>query len=171
MDRKRTKEIKPAVTPAWAPWAGLIGRWAVGLVFIASGLIKAGGPAEEFAVVITAYRLVSPDTALTMASLLPFAEIVLGFALIAGLHTRLTARACGGMLIMFILALLSLKARGLTIPNCGCFGSSIHLSPFQAIGLDSFLLIGAVLASRFGDLRLSLDNWIAAGTSDAKAGS
>ncbi len=143
-----------------AAWAPLAARLAVGGVFVLSGAMKAALPPEEFSTIIEAYRLIdSADATLFLAALLPWAEIVLGFALIFGYAARPSAAAAGALLVMFIGAIASTKLRGLELPDCGCFGFKWHPGPTQALILDAVLLACAALAYKKGPGPFSLDRW------------
>ncbi|MDD5656861.1 MAG: DoxX family membrane protein [Elusimicrobia bacterium] len=162
MDRQDSPDRPIGAAPG--SWAGLLARLVLGLVFVASGTMKASAPAEEFALVIEYYRLVpSADLILIIAAFLPWFELLTGYALILGFLVRPAALAAGAMNLVFILAILSTKARGLELPNCGCFGWGLHPTPNQTLALDFFLAAAAVQAFRKGAVRLSLDNWRGAG--------
>lgn len=139
--------------------AVLAARLAAGALLVYSGALKASAPAEEFAVVIETYQLLPPGSATTLAALLPWAEILLGWALLLGWMTRAAAAGAAGLFGMFVLALLSTKARGIDLPNCGCFGGVIMPKPSVMIVIDLVLLGLAVLAFRRGPAGPSLDNW------------
>lgn len=144
-------------------WAGLAARVLVGLVLVFSGTLKASSPAEEFAVVIESYRLVPPEAALTLAALMPWAELLVGFSMILGYLTRAAAAAAGGLLLTFIAALASTKLRGIVLPHCGCFGEGVHLSATATLLMDTALAGLAVLAYRRGESGWSLDRWAGMG--------
>jgi uncharacterized membrane protein YphA (DoxX/SURF4 family) len=144
-------------------WAGLAARVALGLTLVFAGASKRAVPVEEFAVVIDAYAVVSPDAAQSIAALLPWAELLLGFSLLGGFMTPFAGAAAGALFVGFLGALLSTKARGFELPNCGCFGSNIHMSTSVTMAMDAILLACAVLAARYGRRRLSLDNWSSQG--------
>ena len=152
---------KTAASPGGpAPLIGLAARAALGLVLIVSGVLKAAAGPEEFAVVIEGYQLIpSQDLILALAAFLPWLEVFLGFALLTGYLTRWTAIGAGALLGVFILALGLAQARGLILPNCGCFGPGWHATPGQATALDSFLLLCSFAAFRSGAALASLDNW------------
>lgn len=155
MDRK-TPEGKALAAPAWP---ALAARLAVGAVLIGAGALKAAAPAEEFAVIIEAYGLVSMDAAMTLAAFLPWIELLAGWSLLLGLFSRAAAAVAGAQFSVFIIALLSLKARGIELPNCGCFGGGLHPSPSQTLLLDAAMLAACLWLWRRGPGRLSLDNW------------
>ncbi|MFA6002766.1 MAG: MauE/DoxX family redox-associated membrane protein [Elusimicrobiota bacterium] len=142
------------------PWLGIAARMLVGLVLVMSGTYKAAAPPEEFALVIDAYRMIpSADLIQAMAVFLPWLELLVGFALILGYFTRHCAVAAAGMFGVFITAILSIKLRGIDLPNCGCFGFGFHPQPLQTAIMDALLFGAALLAYRHGPDRLSLDNW------------
>ena len=140
-------------------WLGLCSRIAIGAVLIAAGLMKASSPAEEFSVVIQAYQIVSPSSALTLATFLPWIEVFLGFCLLLGFQTRASAAASGALFAGFLCALASTKARGIELPNCGCFGAGMHSSITEALCLDAVLLLCAFFAYQRGSQKPSLDAW------------
>lgn len=142
----------------WAV-AGLIARLAIGGVLIVAGTSKLSAPPEEFAVVIESYDLVSPDAAQTLAAFLPWGELLLGFALIFGFFTPAASLLSGAMFVSFIGALLSTKARGIELPNCGCFGGSFHPKPSVTMLMDAVLVLAAYAAFFHGSRLWSLDNW------------
>jgi uncharacterized membrane protein YphA (DoxX/SURF4 family) len=159
MDRKATQAVNGAPSRGRTAWLGLVARLLLGLMFVVSGASKRSAPAEEFAVVIENYDLVSTDAAQSVSALLPWVELLVGFALIFGFLTPQASAAAGAMLLVFVLALLSTKARGLDLPNCGCFGGRFHPAPMTMAALDALMTGAAFLSLRHGAKRLSLDNW------------
>jgi uncharacterized membrane protein YphA (DoxX/SURF4 family) len=145
------------MTPRQA--AGLAARVIVGAVLIYAGATKAAAPAEEFALVIQSYSVVPLEVALPMAGLLPWLEMLVGWALLLGVETSGAAAVAGAMFAMFLLALGSVVARGIPIPNCGCFGDSMHFTPVQALLFDSVMGALSWTAFRFGAGPASLDGW------------
>ena len=118
----------------------LLLRMIVGGVFIYAGAIKAIDPAQ-FAKDVDNYRLLPSTAAVAAVALyLPWLEILAGTALAAGVWHRGASLLIGGMLIAFIIALVSAWARGLDI-NCGCFGHGVNKSNYPlALLLDAALL-------------------------------
>jgi uncharacterized membrane protein YphA (DoxX/SURF4 family) len=137
----------------------LIARLFVGAVLVYAGASKAAAPTEEFALVIGAYDLVPPSMAQSMAGLLPYLELLVGWALILGVQVRMAGAAAGVMTGAFLFAIGSVIARGIPIPNCGCFGESMHFTPAHAFFFDCVLAAAswAVFSSEAGPL--SLDSW------------
>lgn len=151
--------IPPA---ARAPLA-LAARLVVGCVLVYAGATKAAGPAEEFAYVISAYGMLPPDALPLAARLLPWAELLLGWALILGWQARAAATASGALFVAFLFALVGTKARGIELPNCGCFGDAIHFTMAQAIAFDSLMLALCWLARSHAPGLAALDAWADAG--------
>ena len=101
---------------------------------------------------------------MSLAAILPWIELFIGCSMLVGYMTRAVAAVSFFMLGTFIFALSSVLLRGISLPNCGCFGFGWHPSPGQTLGMDIVLLVLAVFAFRHGSKRLSLDNWIAEGS-------
>lgn len=145
------------------PALGLVARLLVGAVLVYAGATKAAGPAEEFAIVIGSYDFLPRDMVLTVATFLPWVELLLGWALILGFRLKEAAAACGALFGVFLLTLLSVKAKGIELPNCGCFGDGIHLTLTQGLLADSVLAGLCWLAWKSAPARLSLDSWTEGG--------
>lgn len=166
--RRPAQEPAPAAEPAdrRVMIAAAAARALLGLVFLYSAWHKVSAPAEEFAVVIESYRLpgLGAGLVLPLARLIPLVELFLGLALVAGYGVRTFAAAGGGLLLLFIAAIGSTVARGIPLDNCGCFGGGVHLTPGQAMGLDTMLAGLSYFAYRFGGACAPLDAWIEKGT-------
>ena len=65
------------------------------------------------------------------------------------------------MFACFLGALISTKARGIELPNCGCFGAIFHVPLLATMIMDAFMLAAAGVSFSRGAQRLSLDNWSA----------
>ncbi|MFA5138431.1 MAG: MauE/DoxX family redox-associated membrane protein [Elusimicrobiota bacterium] len=143
---------------------GAASRILVGAVLLYSGLQKSAVPAEEFASIIDFYRLLPEGYSLVLASVLPALEVLVGLALVTGYLCRYAALAGGSMSLMFIGALGSTIFRGIPLPDCGCFGKLVHLTPWQAVGLDSGLVCLSYLAYRSAHAYAWVDSWVERGT-------
>ena len=75
-----------------------------------------------------AYELLPISIANFFGYVLPWFEVGLGALLILGVATRLSAFFAGSLMILFILAISSAWARGLSI-DCGCFGGGGQVAP------------------------------------------
>lgn len=139
--------------------AGLAARLIVGAVLVYAGASKVSAPAEEFALVIQSYDVVPVSVALPMAGLLPWVELLVGWALLLGVETPAASGAALAMFGVFLTALVSVIARGIPIPNCGCFGDAAHFTPHQALLFDSVMGALSWAAFRSGSGPVSLDSW------------
>lgn len=139
--------------------AGLAARLLVGAVLVYAGASKAAAPAEEFALVIGAYDVVPTSVALPLAGLLPWVELLIGWALLLGVETPAAAAAAGALTAIFLAAIGSVLVRGIPIPNCGCFGDAMHFTPLHAFLFDSVLAALCWTAFKAGPDPLSLDRW------------
>jgi uncharacterized membrane protein YphA (DoxX/SURF4 family) len=101
-------------------WLSLAARLALGGVLVFAGGLKISDPNAAIRAV-TAYRLLPSDVATFVGYGLPFFEIMLGLLLMVGLATRASAATAGVLMVVFMAAVSSAWARGLSI-DCGCFG-------------------------------------------------
>ena len=125
-------------------------RIALGALFIFAGTLKALDP-TAFLKSIENYQMLPHLAAGAAAYYLPYLEIFCGTAL---LLRRLHAGALallGGILLVFIAALLTAWVRGLEI-DCGCFGAGDGKAHYGlALARDLALLAGiGFLAWRSG---------------------
>lgn len=145
------------------PAAGVAARLILGGVLVYAGATKAAGPAEEFALIIANYDLLPREMVLTAATFLPWVELFIGWALILGLRLRVAAACAGALFAGFLFALITVQAKGIELPNCGCFGDAVHFTPLQASLFDLCLGALAWLSWKSAPAPLSLDRWADAG--------
>jgi len=110
------------VTPREAlthPWLTVRTQIALGLFFVVAALPKLADP-PSFAHMIYNYRLTPGPLVNVSALVLPWAELLLGLALICGIWRRTAALLVGALLALFILAISVNLLRGNAI-DCGCF--------------------------------------------------
>jgi uncharacterized membrane protein YphA (DoxX/SURF4 family) len=112
-----------------APWISTAARLVVGLVLLVAGALKVIDPASSVAAV-AAYELVPAWAERLIGWGLPFVELALGLLLVAGLFTRPVALTAGMLIVVFVVAVISAAARGLSI-DCGCFGGGGQVAPGQ----------------------------------------
>jgi uncharacterized membrane protein YphA (DoxX/SURF4 family) len=139
--------------------AGLAARLIVGAVLIYAGATKASAPAEEFALVIQSYDVLPLTVSLPLAGLLPWLELIVGWALLLGVETTTAAATASALFGLFLAALVSVIARRIPIPNCGCFGDALHFTPAQALLIDSAMCALSWVAFRGDAGPASLDSW------------
>lgn len=130
-------------------WFGLFARLTLGGVIFVAGALKVTTPYKA-AAAMRAYELLPIGIANVFGVALPWFEVGLGALLILGVATRLSALFAGSLMILFILAISSAWARGLSI-DCGCFGGGGQVEPGEAKYLQEIIrdfglaLLGAYL--------------------------
>ncbi|HBA59850.1 MAG TPA: hypothetical protein DCZ92_03330 [Elusimicrobia bacterium] len=139
---------------------GLLARLAVGGVFVYSGVIKAMSPAEEFAYAIESYKVIGAGPALWAAYAVPWIELYAGLLLAFGIFTRRSALFIAAMLVFFELLLGQAWLRHLPITSCGCFGSAGSNSIGREFMQNLALLVLLWPAAR--SRRLSADETVGA---------
>ena len=101
------------------PWLTVRTQIALGLFFVVAALPKIADP-PSFAHMVYNYRLL-PGPLVNLASLtMPWAELLMGVALICGIWRRTAATLVGALLVVFIVAISINLLRGNAI-DCGCF--------------------------------------------------
>lgn len=116
-------------------------RCALAGVFLWSGISKAIDPAS-FLTDIESFQLLPYRWAWLISIWLPFLEITTAGTL---LTTRLWAQAgaivIGGMLLVFLAAIISAWSRGLSL-SCGCFGASTEPASYPWLVTRDIILLG-----------------------------
>jgi uncharacterized membrane protein YphA (DoxX/SURF4 family) len=141
-------------------WFGLVARLVTGGVWIAAGALKLPDPYESVRAV-RAYDLLPEAVVPTVGLLLPIVEVVLGAALVLGLLTRGAGVVSALLLVLFIVGIASVWARGIEI-QCGCFGNggaragASSAYPWE-IARDVGLLLLSVFLVWLPRTRLALD--------------
>jgi uncharacterized membrane protein YphA (DoxX/SURF4 family) len=126
----------PATRPpvAWADWALLACRLAVGAIFVLAGVAKLVNPGS-FGAALIAYSILPVDLVRWVALIFPWIEVVVGAMLIVGLFTRFAAWSAIALLLMFCVVIGQALLRGLSLDDCGCFGGIVEAVPQLAIVL------------------------------------
>ncbi|YAL81954.1 MauE/DoxX family redox-associated membrane protein [Dermacoccaceae bacterium W4C1] len=106
--------------PRTADLIGTLLRLVLGIVLIVAAGLKLENLAESRSAT-RAYELLPVEVANLVGTILPFAELTAGVLLVLGLLTRGSAIVAGVLMLVFIGAVSSAWARGLSI-DCGCFG-------------------------------------------------
>ena len=120
----------------------LAARWILGLTFIYASLHKILSPAD-FAKIVYGYSLFPEIFINLIAIIIPFLELVAGFALIIGFYPRSAAITINGLLLAFIVAKTINLIRGHEF-DCGCFSGGqggYSNSPKVTIARDIFYFI------------------------------
>ncbi len=102
----------------------------LGATLIAAGGLKAFVPAEA-ASAVAAYKILPLQMAHVVGYALPWLEMAIGLLLIIGISIRMASVVAGGIMVIFIGAIISVWARGLLI-DCGCFGGGGAIDPSKA---------------------------------------
>lgn len=121
----------------------LLARMGVGGYFIVFAWRKIAANPDEFVKAIRGYELMPVAATNAMGFTLPWIELAAGLLLVLGVWRREAAVIVGGLLIMFIAALLAAIARGLEI-DCGCASaeSSSNLPRVVARNVGLLFLLG-----------------------------
>lgn len=147
-------------------WVGLLARQILGWVLFIAGLIKITN-IYGTGVNIRAYRLPLLTYEFTefLAWAMPLFEIVVGLMLICGAFTRIAAALGTVTMLVFVAAIASVWARGISI-DCGCFGVGGDIETFNPwtyfwdIVRDIALAACGVWLLFFRRTPWSVDNWI-----------
>ncbi len=79
---------------------------------------------QNFVPSVEQYKIVSHDTAVTVAHTLPFVELLLGLLLLMGWRIRIWLSVASAMLLGFLSLLTWAFLKHMDIKDCGCFASS-----------------------------------------------
>jgi putative oxidoreductase len=112
-------EGREAVSWFTHPWLTIRVQIGLGAIFLVAALPKIADP-PSFAHMIYNYRIVPAFAVNALALLMPWVELLAGFALILGVWRRESAALIGLMLLVFIAAIGFNLARGHAV-DCGCF--------------------------------------------------
>ena len=112
----------------------IVCRIFLGFMFIYASLDKIANP-EEFAKQIGYYKALPFGLENLLAIILPWAELIMGICLIAGLLVDGAALVSIIMMLVFILAISQAMLRGIDI-TCGCFKVS---ADSEKLGLDTII--------------------------------
>ena len=115
-------------------------RVALGAVFVYAAWTKLRQPWELFAMSIDAYKVLPYGAVLVVARTLPWAELAIGLALMAGRWLRVSTAAASLLLLGFFVLMVRTYAKGMQI-DCGCFGLGDPISP-RTLLRDGSLLAG-----------------------------
>ena len=109
----------------------LLGRVALGLLFVYSGVVKLINPTDFFSAV-SAHSATPLPVAQWTVAILPFAEIIGGLGVLCGFYRRGSALVLALLLVVFSLYLISILLAGDNIP-CGCFGTAEPVSAVAVV--------------------------------------
>jgi putative oxidoreductase len=116
----------------------------IAAVFIYAGALKALDPVQ-LAHDIDHYKILPWTIGVALAFYLPWLEIFCGLALISRLFYRGALSILTALVVIFVVATIAAKARGLDI-TCGCFGHASQNWSFPMhLALD-LTILGALAA-------------------------
>lgn len=135
-------------------------RIVLGMVFLVASIEKVADPAA-FATSIGYYRLITGDTAMLAATVLPWVELLCALALLFGVALRGSSLLCFLMLVVFVAAIVSALARGLDI-SCGCFtrDPSAGKIGWQKLLENSLLILVSVFLYYSATTRFTLEHYL-----------
>jgi uncharacterized membrane protein YphA (DoxX/SURF4 family) len=125
-------------------WIVLLGRLALGVVFIYAAYTKLRLPWMLFGMEVYSYQMLPEWGVELVARWLPWLELLLGAMLILGIWARWAAAGASALLVVFICAIVRAYRMHLGI-NCGCFGTSEPLTKFTILRDTGFLAASLVL--------------------------
>jgi len=154
----------PTHAPEHGAAVGTAFRVILGLALFIAGALKITDLGQS-AVAVKAYRLFpQPIQAEIVGYALPPLEMLLGALLIVGLFTRVAATVAAGLLAVFIVGIISVWVRDISI-ECGCFNAGgaqdSPINPFEygrEIFRDVVLLFLAGWLIVFPRTRWALDS-------------
>jgi hypothetical protein len=131
--------------------------FAVGGIFIYAGALKAIDPVQ-FANDIDNYKMLPWPVSVAVAFYLPWLEIFCALGLVFRFLYRGALSILSASIVVFTLATVAAKVRGLDI-TCGCFGHASQNWSFPAHLVTNLAILAALLALLFkATSRNSLQN-------------
>jgi uncharacterized membrane protein YphA (DoxX/SURF4 family) len=125
-------------------WIVLLGRLALGVVFVYAAYTKLRNPWMLFAMTVDSYQMLPEWGVELVARWLPWLELLLGVMLILGIWARWAAVGASALLVVFVCAIVRAYKMHLGI-NCGCFGTNEPLTKFTILRDAAFLAASGVL--------------------------
>ncbi len=134
-------------------------RIVLGFIFVIASIEKMADPAA-FSTSIGNYKLISPTTALTVATYLPWIELLSGLAILFGIFSRGSSLLILIMLVVFTGGVVSAVLRGLDI-SCGCFTQdpSVGKVGWYKVGENIAMILGSLVLFYSHSLRFSLEQY------------
>jgi len=141
------------------PYTALLGRIALGLMFIFASFYKIIHPAA-FVQAVMEFKLLPPFMVNAFSLILPWLEFICGIFLLLGLLTGGSILIINLLIIMFLFAIGSALIRGIDM-GCGCFPPWIDQKITTRLFLRDLLIFLVALQVFFCDRRVfSLDKLI-----------
>ena len=127
-------------------------RLSLALVFVYAGAVKIQD-VVAFAGHVAAYQILPYAMNYLVAATLPYVEFLTGVLLLLNVRVRPALVVIGGMILIFMVALVSVLLRGLDI-DCGCFDPaggqdvSAGIALLRDVGLMVLVVLTWVLRRR-----------------------
>jgi hypothetical protein len=141
-------------------YALLAGRWVLALVLLGAGLAKVGDR-EQFAQVVERYGIVPARYGARLAAGLPWAEIVVGLALAAGLAPAVSGWGATALVLGFAVAVGVNLARGRRF-DCGC-GGAVNSQIGWPLLVRNLFLVAIGVAVALGPAGLAVSGGVLGG--------
>ena len=158
---KQTSNIEPRTSNIELPSnVGSLGVWhflwrildfAVAGIFIYAGALKAIDPVQ-FASDIDNYKILPWPVSVALAFYLPWLEIFCALGLVFRFLYRGALSILSASIVVFTLATIAAKVRGLDI-TCGCFGHASQHWSFPSHLATNLAILAALLALFFAHAR------------------
>jgi putative oxidoreductase len=141
-------------------YLALLFRLILGMVFIVASIDKIANTAA-FASSIGNYKLLFPDIAMIIATVLPWVELLCGMGLLFGINWRGSALLSFLMLFIFTVMVGIAMARGLDI-SCGCFTQdpTVGKIGWKKVGENLLLLLSSAFIYYSTGTRFTLERII-----------
>ena len=158
---KQTSNIEPRTSNVELPSnVGSLGVWrvlwrildfAVAGIFIYAGALKAIAPVQ-FASDIDNYKILPWPVSVALAFYLPWLEIFCALGLVFRFLYRGALSILSASIVVFTLATIAAKVRGLDI-TCGCFGHASQNWSFPSHLATNLAILAVLLALFFAHVR------------------
>src|SRR5881394_2511130 len=132
-------------------WITVVLRVVLGAIFVYAAWTKLRLPWQLFAMSIDSYQLLPPSMVELLARTLPWFELALGLAVLAGIWLRFTSGIMSLLLIVFFTLMVRAAIKGQEI-SCGCFGPGEIIS-WKTMLRDGAMLAGSLLVTALAFLR------------------
>lgn len=120
--------------------AVVLARLFLAGLFLVAAIAKLREPWPLFAASIDTMQILPEWGVIAVARILPWAELVLGLALLSGFFLRYSSIASAALLTVFFSVLVRSYVRGMTV-DCGCFGTGEELGPWTLVRDGALLAV------------------------------
>ncbi len=108
------------------PFIVLTFRIVLALLFIITGILKAKN-LKKFFIIVVSFDLLKGKLAKLFAYTLPFAEIVVGLAVLIGIYPALSSGLLLTMIVVSTLGVVIALIKRQKIDDCGCYGGALKI--------------------------------------------